>query len=286
MKKKLNPDGTVEHDANFTGNWDAAEKIREQSSEAGAADSRNIWTAMPEVSYIGNWDNFNTDSDNLNGINNLFLKLGFELDDYHHAGSNCSVGQTGTQDEIEGLINFVKGTDYFDYDGDCIVTEVRGHVLGDIYHSQLVEIGPPDGSTQFTDNNQEAYFRTINNYQSFKNTHSSRRNVLYAGSNSGLLHAINAETGREEWAFMPPFIAGQLPKLVNKDLDGRIEGGKGGTNAIFGVDGSPVVHDVFIKGLSMDGSIEDKKSWRTILFIPYGRGGAGFSVLDVTNPIV
>ena len=286
LKKKLNPDGTVEHDANFTGNWDAAEKIREQSSEAGAADSRNIWTAMPEVSYIGNWDNFNTDSDNLNGINNLFLKLGFELDDYHHAGSNCSVGQTGTQDEIEGLINFVKGTDYFDYDGDCIVTEVRGHVLGDIYHSQLVEIGPPDGSTQFTDNNQEAYFRTINNYQSFKNTHSSRRNVLYAGSNSGLLHAINAETGREEWAFMPPFIAGQLPKLVNKDLDGRIEGGKGGTNAIFGVDGSPVVHDVFIKGLSMDGSIEDKKSWRTILFIPYGRGGSGFSVLDVTNPIV
>ena len=155
LKKKLNPDGTVEHDANFTGNWDAAEKIREQSSEAGAADSRNIWTAMPEVSYIGNWDNFNTDSENLNGINNLFLKLGFELDDYHHAGSNCSVGQTGTQDEIEGLINFVKGTDYFDYDGDCIVTEVRGHVLGDIYHSQLVEIGPPDGSTQFTDNNQE-----------------------------------------------------------------------------------------------------------------------------------
>ena len=28
------------------------------------------------------------------------------------------------------------------------------------------------------------------------------------------------------------------------------------------------------------------KSWRTILMIPYGRGGAGFSVLDITNPII
>ena len=26
--------------------------------------------------------------------------------------------------------------------------------------------------------------------------------------------------------------------------------------------------------------------WRTILFVPYGRGGSGFSVLDVTNPII
>ena len=31
---------------------------------------------------------------------------------------------------------------------------------------------------------------------------------------------------------------------------------------------------------------EDGKSWRTILIVPYGRGGAGFSVLDVTYPLV
>ena len=287
LKKALNPDGTVEHDADFPGNWDAAEKIKEQSTAAGSSDSRNIWTAMPEVSYIGNWDNFNTDTENLNGINNLFLRLGYQLDDYHNASSHCTgVGSNGTTDELEGLVNFMKGTDYFDYDGDCNITEVRDHVLGDIYHSQLIEIGSPDGSTQFTDNNQEAYFRTINNYQSFMATHNTRRNVLYAGSNSGMLHAINAETGREEWAFVPPFIAGKLPILINDELDGRVDGTKGGTNAIFGVDGSPVVHDVFMKGLTIDGQIEDGKSWHTLLFIPYGRGGAGFSVLDVTNPIV
>ena len=98
--------------------------------------------------------------ENLNGINNLFLRLGFQLDDYHNASSHCAgVGSNGTTDELEGLVNFMKGTDYFDYDGDCNITEVRDHVLGDIYHSQLIEIGSPDGSTQFTDDNQEAYLK-------------------------------------------------------------------------------------------------------------------------------
>ena len=49
---------------------------------------------------------------------------------------------------------------------------------------------------KFTDNNQEAYFRATNNYQAFKNSYATRRDVLYAGSNSGLLHAFNAQTGR------------------------------------------------------------------------------------------
>ena len=74
--------------------------------------------------------------------------------------------------------------------------------------------------------------------------------LFYAGANSGVLHAINAETGAEEWGFIPPFIAGLLPSLMNADLSGKIDSKKGGTNAIFGVDGSPVVHDVFIKGIN------------------------------------
>ena len=32
-------------------------------------------------------------------------------------------------------------------------------------------------------------------------------------------------------------------------------------------------------------NVRGSKSWRTILFVPYGRGGAGFSVLDITFPI-
>ena len=110
-----------------------------------------------------------------------------------------------------------------------------------------------------------------------------------------MLHAFRAEgdrgvRGSEEWAFIPPMIAAQLPLVVNTNYEGAFEDGSetvSGTNAIFGVDGSPVVHDVFIQGLNTSGEeYEARKTWRTLLFATYGRGGAGFSVLDVTNPIL
>ena len=70
------------------------------------------------------------------------------------------------------------------------------------------------------------------------------------------MHAFNAKTGDEEWAFVPPMIAAQLPLLVNKALDGQFGGAakSGGTNPIFAVDGSPVVHDAFIYGLNDGGT--------------------------------
>ena len=295
-------------------NWDAGDQILAQAK----LSSRNIWTVLPtpeetddetaeqteqrlSLDYSTDWNNFNTKEANLDELDSLFDRLGFELVDYHNSTSECSVanrnglttdvGEDGTSDELKGVINFVRGQDYFDYNGNCNIGEIREHVLGDIYHSQLIEIGPPDGNTDFENNNEEAYYRSVKNYQSFKTKHANRKNIVYAGSNSGVLHAINAETGDEEWAFVPPFIAGKFPTIVNEDLDGATEGitegnPAGGSNAIFGVDGSPVVHDVWIKGLTQDGTLETSESWHTILFVPYGRGGSGFSVLDVTNPIV
>ncbi|MDP6908940.1 MAG: NADH-ubiquinone oxidoreductase-F iron-sulfur binding region domain-containing protein, partial [Flavobacteriales bacterium] len=46
--------------------------------------------------------------------------------------------------------------------------------------------------------------------------------------------------------------------------------------AIFGVDGTPVIHDMFIRGYDEKGKLEATKRWHTILMLPYGRGGAGF----------
>ena len=297
LRKHLNADGTVEHEIDYPGNWDASIQVRNQSSSSAGNystdDSRNLWTVISDVEgggYIGNWDNLNDD-------NALLLEpdmemLGFQVTNYHTSTSRCG-GDDTTDDEVRGLFRFLAGQDFFDYDGDCTTgandtgtTELRDHVLGDIYHSQLIEVGAPDGNVEFSSNNEEAYFRSINNYQAFKTAQQNRRNVIYAGSNSGLIHAFNAETGDEEWAFLPPILIGKLPNIINESLNGSVDGSKGGSNAIFGVDGSPVVHDVFIKGLTPLGTIEESPSWHTILFVPFGRGGSGFTVLDVTNPIV
>ena len=56
--------------------------------------------------------------------------------------------------------------------------------------------------------------------------------------------------------FVPPFIAAKLPGVINDALDGY-KPGKGGTNSIFGVDGSPVIHDVYIRGLDSEGDYQE-----------------------------
>ena len=102
-----------------------------------------------------------------------------------------------------------------------------------------------------------------------------------------MLHAFNAGTGEEEWAFVPPFIAAKLPSIINEDLNGTVGADKtGGSAAIFSVDGSPVIHDIFYKGIKPDGTFDSEPSWHTIMIIPYGRGGRGFSILDITHPII
>ena len=308
LRKKLNTDGSVEHDTspnNSHGNWNAAFRMRQQSTDGDTRDDRFIWTALgsgPDcddplnadnplcdddastIDYLKNWDNFKVEfSDEITPLLELF---GYPVADYHHENSSCTgVGSNGTSDDIDGLIKFMKGNDYFDYNGNCNIEEVRDHVMGDIYHSQLVEIGPPDANIVFNNTNEEAYFRAKKNYQGFMANHAARQKIIYAGSNSGCLHAIDAISGDEEWCFIPPFVVGLLPQIINKDYEGKTDGSKGGTNPIFGVDGSIVVHDVYMKSYNMEGE-EIGPEWRTILFVPYGRGGSGFSVLDVTNPII
>ena len=143
-------------------------------------------------------------------------------------------------------------------------------------------VGPPGADVAFSGSNQEAYFRSYNNYTNFDTNNRDRKDVIYAGYNSGILHAFDSKTGKELWGFVPPLVAPNLPLVMNRSLNKT----KGGTNAVFGVDGSPVIHDAFIRGYNFRGELEGSRSWRTLLFIPYGRGGAGFSVLDITVPTV
>ena len=285
----MTDDGELAND--FT--WEAARQMP-------LPRSRKIWTVLPTKDYRDDLNNFTEANSIL--INEQFESLGIEVGDYHSDAptSSTNVGtarcsnsgdsrtsiQDGNEDDIKGLISFVRGEDYFDYDSDCFLDEPRlddngrhGY-LGDIYHSELVVVGPPSANTNFIKKNEEAYFRSTNNYQAFKNANENRAKTIYVGANDGVLHAFNGNTGQELWGFIPPFIIGKLPLIVNPSLnDNNALGDKGGSSAIYGVDGSPVVHDMYIKHPYFGGT-----NWYTIMMVPFGRGGAGFSVLDVTNP--
>ena len=278
----INSSGNI--DVNDKGNWSAAEVLKKNISK------RKIWTALNGIDYRTDYNNFK--DANATAINNLFQLTNNEVSEYHSktagttAGSirpqnttrcaNASGVADGNDDDIKGVINFVRGQDYFDYDADCNLTEIRKNPLGDIYHSELVVVGAPSAETSFVSSNQEAYWRSINGYDAWAKSKSNRTETIYVGANDGLLHAFDAKTGQEKWAFVPPLLAQSFPLMVNQNLN---RAGKGGSNAIYGVDGSVTVHDMYFKS-----ALDTSKKWHTILFVPYGRGGAGFSVLDITDP--
>ena len=126
--------------------------------------NRKIWTAIDTNQYgdagytgSGGWNNWNTN--NAAAIQELFEATGNVVRDYHNSQSTCGIKNTpgvedGIEDDVKGLINFVRGVDYFNYKGSsgsgaCNITEDRDWILGDIYHSQLIEVGPPNASTNF-----------------------------------------------------------------------------------------------------------------------------------------
>ena len=249
-KYKLNSNGTF-----GAVQWDAADKLNAKS-----ASSRNIWT--PEISSsLNNFTTSNKDA----------LK------------SRMFPSQSPTDTEVENLINFIRGVDTYDQDGDNNKTESI-HKLADIYHSDLIIVGKPeapaadDGS--INSQKKDSYYRLQNNYNNFKNGSTcggpcvNRKEIVYAGANNGILHAFDASNGEELWGYIPPNVLGNFEKIPSSKANS--------TNAIYGIDGSPVVKDIFFDDTPND-SVNNPR-WRTILLSGLGSGGKGFFAIDVTNP--
>ena len=280
----ISKDGEI--DENDSGNWDASQMMPEPYA-------RKIWGIIPGADYKTDYNNF-TESNSLL-INSQFELFGNRVGDYHSdtpkvsgvtgntrcssLGDSSSTIADGIDDDIKGLISFSRGEDYFDYDGDCNLNETRKAYLGDVYHSEMVVVGAPSADTTYYSTTQEAYWRSIKGYDTWAKSLSGRSERIYVGANDGMLHSFDSKTGQEKWAFIPPFIMSKMPLMMNTNLNNELADVKGGSNAIFGVDGSPVVHDMYFKS-----ALDSSEKWHTILMVPYGRGGNGFTVLDITDP--
>jgi type IV pilus assembly protein PilY1 len=90
-----------------------------------------------------------------------------------------------------------------------------------------------------------------------------RAPTIYAGSNDGMLHAFNATTGEETWAYLPYTGFKELSRLTSKS--------KLFTQS--SVDSTPVVREVYTG-----------TSWKTMLVGAMRLGGQGIFALNVTNP--
>ena len=213
--------------------WDAASKL-----DAKSYSARNVFTVNWKG---GNW------------------KL-----DFKESNASTLAPMLGlTPDQASKFIRWALGSDEWDED-----TGSERYKLGDIYHSGLVEIGPPRGSNPHGD------------YWTFKETHADREKLVYVQANDGMLHAFKADTGEEKWAFIPPNVLAE-GRMTGMKQDLAKSGNtitvtwldKAKSNPRYLLDGTMTAEDVLIDG-----------TYHTVLLGLLGYAGPGFYALDVTNP--
>lgn len=129
----------------------------------------------------------------------------------------------------------------------------RTHVLGDIVFSNPAYVAGPNAS------NLNA------SYLAFAALHATRPPIVYVGADDGMLHAFDATTGNERFAYIPRGVYANLVNLVSPFYNSRHQ---------FFVDGSPQVADVQFADLS----------WHSVLFGNEGAGGKSIFAIDVTDP--
>ena len=144
--------------------------------------------------------------------------------------------------------------------GGIFRTRPRG-LLGDIVNSTPVFVSKPNPSLY----NAAMGFSGAGSYQAFATANASRQGIIWVGANDGMLHAFNADTGQEVYAFIPKtVIANNLAEYASPTYSHK-----------YFVDGDIAIADVYDTTTS---------SWRTILVGTLGRGGPGAFALDVTTP--
>ncbi len=221
--------------------WDAADKLN-----AKLYSARNVFTVWDGASW----------------------KITSESNAFKEGNASTLAPMLGlTPDQASRFIKWALGSDEWDE-----VTESERYKLGDIYHSGLVEIGPPRGS-----NPHELYMQ-------FKADNANREKLVYVQANDGMLHAFYVEGnngGEEKWAFIPPNVLAE-GRMVGMKQDITVSGNKTTvtwldkpkSNPRYLLDGTMTAEDVLLG----DGK------YHTVLLGLLGYAGPGLYALDVTDP--
>lgn len=130
------------------------------------------------------------------------------------------------------------------------VYRARLHVLGDLVYSEPEVV--KGAAATYQDSGYAAFATSI----------AGRARALYVGSNDGMLHAFDAATGNELWAYIPSFVTPRLKNLASKSYS----------------------HQFYVDGTPVSGDVQLSAGWRTMLVSGLRAGGAGFVALDITSP--
>ncbi len=211
--------------------------------------SRTIYTFDPSTTNklkLFTWANLTSEAASFNTPNIATLSQ------FCASGPTCLSSTSQTAAAGANLVAFLRG----DRSNEGASSDIskyyrqRSHVLGDIVNSEAVYVKTPQ------------YSYTDTGYSTFQAT--SRAGAVYVAANDGMLHAFDATSGAELWAYVPSLVIPNLYKLADKSYSSA--------HSYF-TDGTPVQGDVYFGG-----------AWHTILVAGLNGGGRGYYALDVTDP--
>ncbi len=184
--------------------------------------------------------------------------------------------------EAQNIVNFVRGLEgiagyrsrSLDSNNDTVRDE--HHLLGDIIHSNPVVVGSPrDG--------YDIRYADVS-YAEFRQKYAKRRQVVYVGSNDGMIHAFNGgfwnasnksfdvsdggsavqhPLGAELWGYIPQNLLPHLQWMKDPNY-----------SHVYYMDGAPLVFDANIFG---NDSVHTN-GWGTVLVVGMRLGGGAMTV--------
>lgn len=142
----------------------------------------------------------------------------------------------------------------------------RGSLMGAVIKGEPVYVSSPTSGFRdiFPVGSPEQLAYPGKSYANFQMENRGRQATVYVGANDGMMHAFDAGSGIEQWAYVPNAVIENLRLTQSTDVAAGL------TTT---VDDAPQQIDAFING-----------QWRTYLIGSLRLGGRGVYALDVSNP--
>jgi len=259
-----------------TAEWTGEFERRQVDPATGALAASPDWTAAAQLDAKASRTIYTFDTNvasttklkpflwgNLTAVEQAYFTTSYigstavpALSQFCAAGATCLSAAAQTAAGGAPLVAFLRGdrtNEGSTGDANAYFRQ-REKILGDIVDAEAVYVNRP----------QFDYVDA--GYSTFKTTGiaTTRAAMVYVGANDGMLHAFNAATGDEAWAYVPKLLLPTLYRLADKFY---------ATKHNYYVDGSPTVGDVYFGG-----------AWHTILVGGFNGGARGYYALDITDP--
>jgi type IV pilus assembly protein PilY1 len=205
--------------------WTGDVKAYGVDTITGEVDVTPIWTAAQQLQGL-NWNGERIIA-TFDGSQGIPFRYNDDLTDSQKIALGSDLTAGSAADQIAGhILNYIRG-DTGNEEKNGAIFRNRSHILGDIVNSSPV-------------------------YHS---------GMLYTGGNDGMMHAFDASTGNEIFAYVPNMVFANLMDLADPNYSHK-----------FFVDQPPVVQAVTLTGVDR------------LLVGGLGKGGKGYYALNVSNP--